>query len=196
MAERCRLLELANKGMTRASTVNVGGTLFVTTSSTLRSNSFFFERLLTNLDSGLLSTTLDSNDNIFVDRDPQMFKRVLTFLRTPAVAAFTNAGTLSTLQFLKSVGESELQLLRVEADFFGIERLTAAIDEVLAKITSGEVDQKNSAAAAQKATEEENELRGCCRRCCRRCHNFPRCSLFASDMVHQCSAAIEPAIPS
>ena len=129
-----------------------------------------------------------------------MFKHVLSFLRTPAVATFTNAGTLSTLQFLKSFGESELQLLRVEADFFAIDRLTAAVDEVLAKIESEEVDQKNAAAAAAaaapKATEEENELRGCCRRCCRRCHNFPRCSLFASDMVHQCSAAIGPAIPS
>ena len=61
---------------------------------------------------------------------------MLTFLQTPAVAAFTNAGTLSTLQFLNSFGESELQLLRVEADFFGIEGLAPAVDEQLAQLPS------------------------------------------------------------
>ena len=70
-----------------------------------------------------------------------MFKHVLSFLRTPTVAAFTNAGTLSTVQFLSSFGESELQLLRAEADFFGIDGLTAAADVQLAKLASKEVEQ-------------------------------------------------------
>ena len=57
--------------------INVGGKIFETTENTLKESSLFFKGLL----SGNFSYLKDENGNLFVDRSPDLFTKVLNIIR-------------------------------------------------------------------------------------------------------------------
>ena len=57
--------------------INVGGKIFETTQNTLKESSLFFKGLL----SGNFSYLKDDNGNLFVDRSPDLFTKVLNIIR-------------------------------------------------------------------------------------------------------------------
>lgn len=57
----------------KAITINVGGTLFTTTDFTLCNSTLFLN----------LKETYGTLENIFIDRDPQLFTHILRLLRNP-----------------------------------------------------------------------------------------------------------------
>lgn len=66
-------------------TVNVGGKLFTTMKSNLKKSKFFnviFENKL--------ECTVDENNRIFVDRDPDLFSIILNYLRTNKIKNIEN----------------------------------------------------------------------------------------------------------
>uniref|UniRef100_A0A915ICI4 BTB domain-containing protein n=1 Tax=Romanomermis culicivorax TaxID=13658 RepID=A0A915ICI4_ROMCU len=81
--------------------LNVGGTKFTTSKSTLTwiPDSFF-----TSLLSGRIPTLLDDNGSIFIDRDPNIFGIILNYLRTKQIN-------------LKNV---DIAALKHEAQFYGL----------------------------------------------------------------------------
>merc|ERR1712117_186413 len=84
-------------------TLNVGGTEFTTSKSTLGQVPYFARMLDPNL--GLQPAHKDSKGNYFIDRSPKPFEVLLKFLRTGKV------------YICEGVSEEEL---RDEADFYGI----------------------------------------------------------------------------
>ena len=63
--------------------LNVGGTVFMTTRDTLLNTTTFFSGLLAPTDNNnTISATTDSNGDIFIDRSPVVFNRVLDYLRS------------------------------------------------------------------------------------------------------------------
>ena len=95
--------------------LNVGGTIYTTTLDTLRSvpDSLFGRMFDPDISLGMVPT--DEDGNIFFDRDPEVFRWVLDFLRRRG----------------RSVGmpRQELRpLLRDEADYFGLVGLVEACD--------------------------------------------------------------------
>ena len=59
-------------------TLNVGGRLFITTTFTLTQEDSMLKAMI----SGKYKILKDKDDNIFIDRDPDLFKQVLHYLRT------------------------------------------------------------------------------------------------------------------
>jgi hypothetical protein len=107
----------ASSAASEASVVrlNVGGTIYTTTLDTLRAvpDSLFGRMFDPDLSLGMVPT--DEDGNIFFDRDPEVFRWVLDFLRRRG----------------RSVGmpRHELRpLLRDEADYFGLVGLVKACD--------------------------------------------------------------------
>ena len=85
--------------------LNVGGKLFVTSAQTLTvasPNSF-----LAKIISGGLPSTLDDNGAYFIDRCPELFEKVLTFLRTKKIR----------------LGNIDLDDMLNEADYYGVQPL-------------------------------------------------------------------------
>ena len=58
-------------------TLNVGGTKFITSSSTLTSNSAYFESLLSD---NWVESKNNGDDEIFIDQDPVPFKILLGYI--------------------------------------------------------------------------------------------------------------------
>jgi hypothetical protein len=89
--------------------LNVGGTSFSTTLSTLcsDSNSMLAAMFDPERSSGRAPAMKDLNGAYFIDRDPKAFAVILGFLRTGEV-------------FLHHTGVSEKQI-QIEADYFGLE---------------------------------------------------------------------------
>ena len=87
-------------------TVDVGGTKFITSVSTLTSNSAYFASLLS--DNWIQSNNGD--DEIFIDQDPDPFKVLLAYMRDGMIR----------------VGEINARVLAL-AEFLGIERLLLAV---------------------------------------------------------------------
>ena len=85
-------------------TVDVGGTKFITSISTLISNSVYFASLL----SGNWSESGD--DEIFIDQDPEPFRVILAYMREG---------------FIK-IGDINERVL-AQAEFLGVERLLLAV---------------------------------------------------------------------
>lgn len=82
--------------------LNVGGKTFTTTKHTLLSVSdTFFSVLL----SGRIPSYKDQSGAIFIDRDPELFSIILNYLRTSK---------------LFNVSENNVNILRHEAEFYGI----------------------------------------------------------------------------
>jgi N-acetylneuraminic acid mutarotase len=78
-----KLLPSTNNTMVQDTAVikiNVGGKLFFTRASTLKSVQSSF---LANLVSGRFPIALSENNEIFLDRDPVMFEAILNWLRSP-----------------------------------------------------------------------------------------------------------------
>jgi len=61
--------------------LNVGGKIFYTTKETLCRGDNFFSGLFRSLANNM-STTLDNQGRIFVDRDPELFQIILSYLRS------------------------------------------------------------------------------------------------------------------
>jgi hypothetical protein len=92
--------------------LNVGGTVYTTTRTTLTSypNSMLYFMI-----SSGMSNATDSKQRIFIDRDGLMFRFILNFLRDKQLNLPANF--------------SEYTQLRQEADFFGIEPIINELNE-------------------------------------------------------------------
>jgi|SRR6218665_1144323 len=96
--------------------LNVGGVLYTTTRSTLLR---YPNSMLGAMFNGSMSTSVDENGYYFIDRDGQIFRYILNFLRSSQLslpADFEN-----------------LDLLAVEADFYQLEPLINCVNKMLAK---------------------------------------------------------------
>lgn len=86
-------------------TLNVGGTIFCTTRATLvQQKDTFFDKMLNS--KGLTPILKDTHGNIFIDRNPQWFGRVLDFLRD---------GT-----FVQNISQQDCQAVLREAQYYNI----------------------------------------------------------------------------
>ncbi|RIA92087.1 BTB/POZ protein [Glomus cerebriforme] len=103
-------------------TLNVGGVLYTTTKNTLLKQESFFSGLF----SGNFSTTLDDKNNIFIDRNGELFKYVLEFLRN------------NTLPKRILIDKALLEDLLQEAEFYCIEDL---VFEIKSKLNSEQINQ-------------------------------------------------------
>ena len=83
-------------------TVDVGGTKFITSVSTLISNSVYFESLL----SDNWEESNNGDDEVFIDQDPEPFRVLLAYMREG---------------FIK-IGDINERVL-AQAEFLGVERL-------------------------------------------------------------------------
>merc|ERR1719210_2976844 len=61
--------------------INVGGRVFTTTDSTLK-KSPLLRTMLEHLQAGSMTTTLDKESRIFLDRSPNAFEHILQYLRS------------------------------------------------------------------------------------------------------------------
>ena len=98
--------------MSNIISINVGGTVFSTTKTTLTVDP---ESMLARMCDTELSHERDSNGNIFLDRNPKAFEIILEFLRT---GKLFNVGIGCTLEQLEA-----------EADYFGLVGLLEMIKE-------------------------------------------------------------------
>ena len=86
--------------------LNVGGTVFATSRETLEAagDSFFSSLIGENF-----KAERDHNNNLFIDRDPKLFRDVLNFLRSQC-----------THLALDKCNRAKLQTLQAEAEFFAV----------------------------------------------------------------------------
>lgn len=96
--------------------LNVGGVHYTTTKSTLLR---FPNSMLGAMFNGALSTSLDENGCYFIDRDGQIFRYILNFLRSS--------------QLSLPAGFDSLELLAVEADFYQLEPLINCVNTLIAR---------------------------------------------------------------
>ncbi|XP_042190366.1 BTB/POZ domain-containing protein KCTD21-like [Callorhinchus milii] len=104
--------------MSKPVTLNVGGRLYSTSLTTLTR---YPESMLGSMFSGAMPTSSDSQGNYFIDRDGEMFRYILNFLRN------------SHLDL--PVDFQELDLLKREADFFQIQPLLELLQTADPKIS-------------------------------------------------------------
>jgi hypothetical protein len=96
--------------------LNVGGVLYTTTRSTLlRPKNSLFTGLL----SGKLGSLKDDQNRLFIDRNGEVFKWVLEWMRSSSKA-------------LTLLSEKELEMLRIEADFYCLDILVIDIKSRIA----------------------------------------------------------------
>nr|ACO15723.1 BTB/POZ domain-containing protein KCTD3 [Caligus clemensi] len=94
--------------------LNVGGSLFSTSRSTLTSiPDTFFSALL----SDRIASARDKNGAIFIDRDPDLFKIILNYLRTRCI--------------IGNLEKPVLKALLYEAEFYSLEPLIRKLNLVL-----------------------------------------------------------------
>src|SRR5687768_1540161 len=91
--------------------LNIGGIHYTTIKETLLKKMNFFEMLL----NGNVFNTLDHGGNIFIDRNSELFKYVLEFLRTSVLPKKTLHDKLL------------LEELLLKAEFYHIEELVTQI---------------------------------------------------------------------
>lgn len=96
--------------------LNVGGTIYTTTLDTLRAvpDSLFGRMFDPDLSLGMVPT--DDDGNIFFDRDPEVFRWVLDFLRRRGRCVGLPRPEL-------------IPLLRDEADYFGLVKLVESLED-------------------------------------------------------------------
>lgn len=105
--------------MDRVVKLNVGGTSFMTSESTL---TWHGDTFFTSLLNGSLPSLRDESGAYFIDRDPRVFCSVLNYLRTRDV---------------RVESEADLNCLRQEALYYRIASLVTKIDLCLGKATCG-----------------------------------------------------------
>jgi len=93
--------------------LNVGGVIYYTTLSTLIKEK---DSMLSSMFSGRHNLVKDENGHYFLDRDGQLFRYILNYLRTSKIP---------------DLSDNELNDLRVEAEYFSILSLINLIDEKL-----------------------------------------------------------------
>lgn len=107
--ERLRVRAVQRKADERV-TLNLGGTLFVTSIGTLTRSSAFFEAFF----SPRWGTTPDADGHYFFDRNGSSFERALDFMRTGVA-------------YLDDLPAYALLLLQQDADYFQLEKLSTLI---------------------------------------------------------------------
>ena len=105
--------------------INVGGTVFTTTTATLTQDT---KSMLATMFNTEVPQARDSNGNIFIDRNPKTFEIILEFLRSGNLI-YNEESALT------------LRQLEVEADYFGLGKLLEAIEQ---KRVNPMTDQGNS----------------------------------------------------
>lgn len=114
--------------------VNIGGTVFTTSKTTLCSRSTFFSTLLAKE-----NADRDEQGNLFVDRDPKHFAFILNYLRDSKC-------------FLGNNDESELIEILNEATFYCLVDLKHGIEKKLHKI------QQDANIAKQNSTLNQSNV--------------------------------------
>ncbi|CAI2186213.1 277_t:CDS:2 [Funneliformis geosporum] len=116
-----------NGSHTTLITLNIGGIPYTITKGTLLKKTNFFEMPL----NGNVFDTLDYDGNIFIDRNGELFKYVLEFLRT------------SVLPKRTLYNKSLLEELLLEAEFYHIEELRCKkAMEVIVDLLNDKVEVK------------------------------------------------------
>ena len=106
--------------MSKIIELNIGGTVYFTTSNTLSSEkNSFFETLLTKVngtdqDDGTILK--DSNNRIFIDRDGKLFSYILDYLR-------------NKLSFVPPEHLNEINRLRIEAEYYKLDNMVKLLNE-------------------------------------------------------------------
>jgi hypothetical protein len=114
--------------------LDVGGTIFKTTQNTLAGHSHYFRRMF---QSGTSWAETEGDGVLFLDRDPEAFRNLLTYMRNGSVQSMLprDDPTLCTRILL-------------EAEFFGIDPLLHEVKAMAHRHMGGEEEDMVSAAAA------------------------------------------------
>jgi len=140
--------------------IDVGGTIFKTTPSTLCKSPF----LAALVDQSEKFITRDSNDRIFVDRDPILFGHILKFLRSGQWPSFDKADTKLVLE------------LRTECGYFGLEGPSSnSGEESLDVVTMVRLDKEDDRRNSRDRTDEL----------------VPRVTLIGKDIILQEVVSLE-----
>ena len=121
--------------------LNVGGTLFTTTKDTLAAVPDSLLGRMFDDDSNFGSIPSDENGAVFFDRDPEIFRWILDFLRRRG----------------RSVGMPRSELvpfLRDEADYFGLVNLVAACDAAITATAKAEAAARVKDRALNEAIKD------------------------------------------
>ena len=125
--------------------LNVGGTVFVTSVATLTQYPNSMLAAMFNPESERPPAMKDGQGNYFIDRDPKPFDVILSFLRSAKLREDIVGCTLKELEW--------------EADFFGLEELLKIIEK-RSKAEKRKKAAENMAEAKRKKVEEEKEKEG------------------------------------
>lgn len=107
--ERSKIIDTSLAAQNMAE-LNIGGTIFeANTNSLCQQKGSFLEALL----SGRHSVQRDRNDRIFIDRDPDLFRTILNFLRDPSVPPYVTDSAKS----VQLVTEAEYFNIKVSLFF-------------------------------------------------------------------------------
>lgn len=99
--------------------LNVGGKEFLTLQKTLKTSEYLYKRVIGQAKNE--DVYFDENGNIFIDRDPFIFKIILQYLRDRTHGNMDVA--ISNLTTICSVNKISLQLIMIEAEFYVIQEL-------------------------------------------------------------------------
>ncbi|XP_060568576.1 BTB/POZ domain-containing protein KCTD6-like [Ruditapes philippinarum] len=116
--------------------LNVGGTFYSSTKSTLTKVA---DSYLGRLMNGDLPCTRDEKGSFFIDRDGQVFRHILNYLRSDRL----------TTPF----GFRDLKLLKVEADYYGLPGLVQEVDLVLNSRRRNRRRRQRNKTTSQSVTE-------------------------------------------
>ncbi|XP_059165168.1 BTB/POZ domain-containing protein KCTD4-like isoform X2 [Physella acuta] len=127
-------------GSDKVMRLNVGGTFYTTTKPTLQAVPGTF---LHQISTGAQYCPRDDRGYYVIDRDGHAFRYVLNFLRTS--------------KLIVPMGYRELDILREEGEFYGLEKLVAAIDSIIdLKKRKARARRWNGAAKRLSASVGEN----------------------------------------
>lgn len=106
-------MNINNKENDKVITINIGSKLFDTTLGTLKilEPNNIINRMVINDVESKIKMTLDKNGNIFIDRNPKLFNKLLNYLRTG----------ISPKHFNNSLKEESL--------YYGSDKLISLIDQ-------------------------------------------------------------------